>query len=331
MIRVLVFGQPYHASRIVRTLNSCAADMRATFVRPERYAGLLARPVRGEPVVILRAGYRVGAATARGRLFDAYWSLLRRALPGAVGCHYWLGTDALNTLDEARTGRLRLAALLATRDDLHLAVAPWLSSELETIGLRVVTALLPPPHRAPAEPPPLPSEFRVLTYLPAARFDFYGGRAILEAAHRLSGVGFDVVGGPGEVGRPAEANVQWHGWVEDIAERYAGATVVVRVPQHDGYGNTVIEGLLNARHVIYTEDVPFVRRVWPVTADALATVLEELREARVAGRLGPNDAGRAFALKEFDEAKLADQLTALVRDRALADRGRDTRSSPGTP
>jgi len=313
MIRVLVFGQPYHASRIVRTLNARAADVRATFVRPESYAGLLARPPRSERVVIVRAGYRVGAATARGRLFDAYWSLLRRSLPGAVGCHYWLGTDVLNTLEEAKAGNLRWATLSATRNDLHLAVAPWLTSELESVGLRVITALLPPPHPAPQTAPPLPSEFRVLTYLPAARFDFYGGPAILEAARRTPGVGFDVVGGRGEHARSAEANVSWHGWVDDIAERYAKATVVVRIPQHDGFGNTVIESLLNARHVVYTEVVPFVRRIWPVTAEALVAVLEELHDAHGAGRLGPNLVGRAYALEEFDDEKLADHLTALVR------------------
>jgi len=318
VIKVLVFGQPYHASRIVGTLNSRAPDVHAVFVRPASYAGLLARPPRADRVVVMRAGYRVGATTTRGRLFDAYWSLVRRALPRAVGCHYWLGTDVLNTLDEARAGTLRRSVLLATMDDLHLAVAPWLAAELDSVGLRVVTALLPPPHRPPTEPPPLPAEFRVLTYVPAARFDFYGGPAIIDAARRLSGVGFDVVGGPGELARTADGNVRWHGWVGDMAERYARATVVVRVPEHDGYGNTVIEGLLNARHVIYTQDVPFVRRIWPATADALVTVLDELQGEQAAGRLRPNVAGRAYALREFDAETLADKLASLVRARVAA-------------
>jgi glycosyltransferase involved in cell wall biosynthesis len=321
MTRVLVFGQPYHASRIVRTLNSRAADVRATFVRPNNYVGLLARPPRSERIVIVRAGYRVGAATVRGRLFDAYWSLLRRSLPAAVGCHYWLGTDVLNTLEEANSGELRWATLMASRDDLHLAVAPWLTSELKSVGLHAITALLPPPHPAPQTAPPLPSEFRVLTYLPAARFDFYGGPVVMEAARRTPRVRFDVIGSGEEQARLAKANVHWHGWVDDMAERYAKTTVVVRIPQHDGFGNTVIESLLNARHVVYTEEVPFVCRLWPVSAEALVAVLEELLAAHDAGRLDPNLAGRAYALEEFDDEKLADNLTALIRAYASPDSG----------
>jgi hypothetical protein len=321
MTRALVFGQPYHASRIVSTLNRRPAGVRATFVGSGSYAATLARPPRSERVLIVRAGYRVGATTARGRLFDAYWSLLRRSLPDAVACHYWLGTDVLNTLEEARDGTLRWAALAATRDDLHLAVAPWLASELASVGLRVTTALLPPPHPAPRTAPPLPREFRVLTYLPAGRFDFYGGPAILEAARRMPSVPFDIVGGRGEHARSAGGNVHWHGWVDDMAERYAKATVAVRIPKHDGFGNTVIESLLHARHVVYTEDVPFVRRLRPVTAAGLVAMLEDLHDAHGTGRLGPNLDGRAYALKEFDDEKLADHLTALVRAHLSADAG----------
>ena len=42
---------------------------------------------------------------------------------------------------------------------------------------------------------------------------------------------------------------------------YADTTVVVRIPRHDGLGETVVEGLLNARHVLYTHELPFVRTV----------------------------------------------------------------------
>jgi Glycosyl transferases group 1 len=315
MTSLLVLGQPYTASRIARAWNARATDIRATFVPQRSYVKLLAMPPRSERVVLMRVGYRVGATTPRGRLFDAYWSRLSRSLPGAARCHYWLGTDVLNTLEEARTGTLRWAAISSTRDDLHLAVAPWLASELESIGLPSATALLPPSNPAPRVTAPLPAEFRVLTYLPEARFRFYGGDAVLAAAQRLPDVQFDVVGGGGAPGRPALVNVHWHGWVADMAERYAKATVVVRIPIHDGFGNTVIEGLLNARHVVYTHEVPFVRRVWPATPEALLAVLEELRDAHVAGRMSPNLAGRDYALNEFDGAKLVDHLMALVRAR----------------
>lgn len=316
MISVLIFGQPFAATRIARALNSGdAVDVQATFVPESDYIRVLARRQIADRVVIMRAGYRVGARTRRGRLFDAYWSVLRRSLPRAVRCHYWLGTDVMRTLEDARSGTLRSAALASARDDLHLAVAPWLTSELASVGLHAHTAILPPPIQVPEVSPPLPTEFSVLSYLPTQRFEFYGGEAILEVARRLPHVRFDVVASLGEAAQSAPLNIRWHGWVANMAEYYASATVVLRIPHHDGFGKTVIEGLLNARHIIYTHEVPFVRKVWPATADAIVGELDELLQAHADGRLNPNLKGRAYALEEFDLVRLGDHMKGLIRAR----------------
>jgi hypothetical protein len=316
MIDILVFGHWDNATRIAGALSSRAADMRAVFVPQRDYLRVLARPPRSERVLLVRAGYRVGASTWRGRLFDAYWDLLRRSIPRSVGCHYWLGTDVLDTLAEARAGTLRTGALAASRSDFHLAVAPWLVSELKGVGVAASYALLPPPVPAPAAVPPLPDRFTVLTYAPSMRFEFYGGETILEVARRMPHVQFDIVGAPGEPSAAVDCNVTRLGWVDDMADRYARTTVVVRIPGHDGYGNTVIEGLLYGRHVIYTQEVPFVRRVWPATPDAVAVVIGDLHDAHVAGRLELNLPGRAYGLRAYDPATLEDHLAALVRSAA---------------
>ena len=316
MIRILVLGQPFWASRIAEALDAHAPDMRATFVPQGRYARLLAAPPRAERMVIIRAGYRVGATTWRGRIFDAYWAMLRRSLPAAARCHYWLGTDVMDTLEESRKGTLRRSAVESAGDDLHLADAPWLADELEGVGIQAHTAHVPQRYRAPAEVSPLPPELTVLTYLPMDRFAFYGGDAIMAAARALPDVQFDVVGRTLASPPSAPANVSWRGWVTNMAERYAAASVVVRVPRHDGFGATVIEGLLSARHVVYTHPVPFVRRVWPPTPENLYEALAGYREAHRAEGLGLNAAGRAYAIGEFDEMRLAGRLAALVRERA---------------
>jgi glycosyltransferase involved in cell wall biosynthesis len=160
----------------------------------------------------------------------------------------------------------------------------------------------------------LPAEFSVLSYVPGARFAFYGGPTIMAAARRLPDVRFDIVG-RGDPVPGAPPNVRWHGWVDDMAERYADATVVVRIPEHDAYGGTVVEGLFNARHIVYSYDVPFVRRVSPVTADGLVEALGDFRTAHIEGRLRANLDGRAYALEEFDERRVANALAALLRAR----------------
>ena len=59
-----------------------------------------------------------------------------------------------------------------------------------------------------------------------------------------------------------------------------------------------------------------MRTVWPATHETLVAALAALRDDHVAERLEPNLAGRAYALEAFDEARLACQLAALVRERA---------------
>jgi hypothetical protein len=261
---------------------------------------------------MLRAGYRVGGSTPRARAFDAYWKLLRWRFPRALGTHYWLGTDVLNTLEEAAAGTLRRSAVAGARDDLHIADASWLADELATVGLRAVTTHVPQPYRAPATVPALPSNFTVLTYLPGDRFSFYGGDATFEAARRLPDVSFQVVGREVRGPRSAPPNMVFRGWVSNMDTIYRGATVVLRVPRHDGFGATVIEGLLYARHVVYTYPVPSCLQVWPVTAEALVAVLGNLRDAHAKGALEPNTVGRAYAVKEFDEAALVHRVRSLI-------------------
>jgi hypothetical protein len=61
--------------------------------------------------------------------------------------------------------------------------------------------------------------------------------------------------------------------------------------------------------------------VWPVTANALVAVLEELRDAHSAGQLQANIEGRAYVREEFQSAKLLDRLIALIETSAAAGTG----------
>lgn len=309
-----MLGQPYWGARISTALHAPEAGLSSAFVGQGGWPRLLlSRSVA--PTLLLRAGFRVGGTTARARAFDAYWGLLRRRFPKARGAHYWLGTDVLNTTEEAAAGTLRRSLVAGSRNDLHLADAPWLVEELEAIGLgiKALTVHVPQPYPVPASVDALPASFSVLTYLPADRFEFYGGPAILEAARRLPDITFSVVGKELEDRASVPANVRFLGWIGDMAGSYRDSSVVLRVPRHDGLGATVIEGLLNARHVIYTHDMPGCRQVWPVTADALVAEIGLRYRSHVEGQLAPNEEGRAYAIREFSEAAMLDRLRTVVR------------------
>lgn len=313
-IEVLILGQGYWGSFLANRLDRHADDMHVAFVPPARYAALVARKPAPGRRVIVRAGYRIGGTTLRARAFDAYWSLLTRSMPGAARCHYWLGTDVLHTLNEAAAGTLRHDAIRSARSDLHLAAAPWLVDELRSVGVNAVVALIPGvKEKFPGEVVPFPDRFSVLTYLPRDRFDFYGGRTVLEAARRLPEIRFDVVGNDEDPTGSATANVYWHGWVDDLAPYYARAVAVIRMAEHDAMGGTVMEGLLHARHVLFTYDTPHVGVVRPPSADALIEKLVVLFDAHRHGELDLNTAGREYAIAAYDESKLIDRIATLIR------------------
>lgn len=313
MTEAFVFGQPYWGRRIAEAINASGSTLVASFMPEASYLrALIPAASDREGLLLIRAGYRLGATTTRGRLFDAYWRALTSMRRRARSCHYWLGSDVLDTLAEAQARTLRLSAIRASRRDLHLADAPWLAAELHSIGIDAQSMPVPPAHDPPAIAPPLPARFAVLSYLPGQRFAFYGGDILFEVASRMPDVRFDVVGRTDAVTRVPPPNVVLHGWVADMRPRYADASVVVRIPAHDGLGSTVVEGLLNARHVIYTQQLPYTTYLAERSPAALFDALAELQAAHSAGRLGPNTAGREYALEAFDRARLSARLAALL-------------------
>lgn len=310
MTLLLFLGQRYWGSVIARAVDRVVQpqdDVVARFVDQASYPRLVASRPSDRNLVFVRVGFRAGGTTPRARMFDAYWSLLRMRYRHARFCHYWIGTDVENTLTEVHRGTIRNSVLARARGELHVAAAPWLADELNTIGLTASVAFVPVDYRVPETAPALPDQLSVLTYLPHGRFEYYGGSIVLAAARALDDIRFDVVGGSAPDGSQ-RANVRWLGWVDDMTELYANCTVVLRIPRHDALGATVVEGLLHARHVIYTHRLPGVHHVAERTSEAVIGVLEGVRLDQMRGALDLNHEGRDWARATFDQHLLARRL-----------------------
>ncbi|HWR51662.1 MAG TPA: hypothetical protein VN428_11175 [Bryobacteraceae bacterium] len=265
--------------------------------------------------VLLRVGFRPGAATLRGRVFDAVWYALRRSNRNASGAMYWIGTDVLNTTREFASRKLGRAFYDSSARDLHIADAPWLVDELAATGVDANFIHLPGSAVCAPKILPLNSTFRVLTYIPDPRHRFYGGKTIFDAAQRLPMIEFDVVGGRGHWAPAPLRNLHFHGWQPDMQRSYANASAVVRLVEHDSIGATVQEGLLLGRHVLYSYPLPHTTYIAFGDLERLVRELWNLFELHRAGRLGPNVGGYAFATAEFDEARDARALASLLARR----------------
>lgn len=215
----------------------------------------------------------------------------------------WAGSDVL----KAQQDPFHLE-MVKQEQFINLSDGPWLVDELEALGVHAeylpVTAV-----RSGGPVKPFAAQFRVITYLPEPRREFYGSALVYAAARALPDVPFTVVGAGG-TDPDAPSNVQFCGMVNNMQERIDGSTVLLRQPEHDGKSMIVLEALARARHVIWNYEFPTVN-----TARTLPDIVAELRRLKSlhnAGRLPLNYEGRAYVLDTFSRADIAARFAARL-------------------
>jgi hypothetical protein len=231
----------------------------------------------------------------------------RRNIPVIV---IWAGTDVIAAQSDPH-----LLEVIKNYGFMNVSDGPWLVEELQGLGIEAdyvpVTAVEPAPRLAP-----LPACFSVLTYLPEPRRAFYGERSIYDIAAEFPEIPFTVVG-RGEPNLAAPRNVKFAGHVHDMPARIDAATVLLRLPKHDGKSMLVLEALARGRHVIWNYDFPGVHYAGDV-GDAVA-LLRALQRMHATGVLDVNRGGFEFVAQAFSRAPLAAQF-ATVLDRGAARR-----------
>ena len=140
---------------------------------------------------------------------------------------HWTGTDVLAARRLVRQhGRLR--GLLAPAH--HWACAPWLVHEVAEMGFQCEFMPLPKTRLATAldrEPPPLPERFRILSYLKDRTHQRYGSAHLIRLAGDFPRVTVAVAGAKGTFLRERPPNLQFLGWVNDMATEYRQSDLVV--------------------------------------------------------------------------------------------------------
>ncbi|MGZ3550055.1 MAG: hypothetical protein ACXWNZ_17300 [Vulcanimicrobiaceae bacterium] len=169
---------------------------------------------------------------------------------------HWLGSD----IDVLRRG-VRLLHRFRSRRFTHLAQNEVVALRLSELGLH--SRVVPLPAVSPvAQLRPLPQVFTLLMYLPAVRPEFYGRYQYERLMQTLSHepIRYIIVGG-GKIDVPACVDAEQLGWRCDLGEVYDRSTALVRFTQPDSLSTMVVEALLHGRHVLWSNDFPFVVRV----------------------------------------------------------------------
>jgi hypothetical protein len=292
--RILVFG----FSRFARRQHHLLVDRgyRATLVDEQRPLAALAQ------IPSCDAVYQVGGPLVPRAMFEAA-RLLNRPI-----VKHWIGTDVL------RAGEQEVRRQAAADNVTHWADAPWLAEELAKAGIKAEVVALSPVE-AVTERPMRPQPLTALWYLPDSAFEFYGGQMALSLARRLPDARFLVVASE-RGGRPAAPNIEFAGYLADMEDAYERAHVLVRMPDHDGLSQMIIEALNRGRHAIWNYAFPHTLRA--VGEEDVHAHLSRLAAALAAGSLELNAGGRDYVRQQYQGPIVADTICrgieALARD-----------------
>ncbi len=242
---VILFGVKHWCDYLAVALNS--PDIQVEFVA---FSLRHIVRLRSRRVICVRVGYRPGARTPRGRLFDLFWIAATRPANRRT---YWIGTDvarAVAAAPDATPSSIRRDNIIA---GASACGAPWFVDELKAIGISAHYLRFPYFLGETGDWAPWPSEFVISTYVPGNQPDFYGAQMVAAVASELPGATFFVYGG-GAV--PARPNIAELGWVDDLPEQLLRCVVHLRLTEHDAIAGTVREALSVGRYVVFGYDVP---------------------------------------------------------------------------
>ena len=286
MIKVLIYGEAYHALAFTEQLKSYVNNM----LQPKYIEDL--------------------SSEINYKDFDVF-HLISPPLPvikkltklGKPIIYHWIGTDVQRITRDFFIKRNAKKWLLKSSGVINLVVSKNLQRELEQIGIR--SEVLPLVKLKFIETcPPLPEKLIVLTYIPKNRWDFYHGSLVLKLAEKLPDIDFHILAaGKIDVGLP---NVHAYDFLSDMKSFYTKSSVLLRITNHDGLPKMVLEALSYGRHVLWSEPFPHCFKVKNYD-DALKAIQLLKRSITL------NIAGKKYVENQFHPQLISEKYLSLCK------------------
>lgn len=149
----------------------------------------------------------------------------------------WMGTDIQIALERQVNQTIDRKYIDYA---IHFVDAPWLGEEVAQLG--VVNKLVPFKYIFIDSPVEKYEKNAVLSYVPQSREQFYGIEKIIAAAKAFPDIEFNLYGLT-QSKFECPANVRLMGWLpeKEFAQRLKKSSVLLRLPEHDGFSVTVVE------------------------------------------------------------------------------------------
>jgi len=254
------------------------------------------------------------------RKADLVYSINGSALPSGVFSRvikkgiplvmHWVGTDVTSAIAAKNDGSFEKEQIEYAH---HVVEAPWLKKELTLVGIdaQILSQAL---QKIIEQPEPFSSKFEILTYFGKGKEVFYGWERVKALAEAMPDIRFNIVGSELK-GMETPTNVEVHGWVENMQKLLNRCQLTLRLTDHDGFANTVLETLANGRYVLFTYQTPGVKKSEGFESDL--KWIQDLAEKHSRSELNLNEEGRGFIRENFGSklvlTKMREYISSIIR------------------
>lgn len=301
--RIIIVGLPLFAKRLSEALKPRMKDWNVVHLdtytnRRDQLRGLFLLP---KTDVI----YSINGTLSKSRVFDI-------ALKKNVKCiMHWVGSDVLNSTRAYQKGIYKTEYIEKVN---HYCEVNWIQKELKQIEVEAKIMNFASFDKKYKVVTPQSNRLKVLSYMSDERAEFYGLTKVIDLARKLPKIDFTIVGAKADKYRPLPENVEALGWVEDMNFQFDNCHATIRIPEHDGLSNFVLESLARGKQVLYNH--PYPNCTFCSTQKEIENELNKLNSDFENGMYQANEKGKLFIEKEFNSdyvfSRLINEINSLI-------------------
>lgn len=233
--------------------------------------------------------YSINGTLDTSKVFDL-------ALKKNVGCiMHWVGTDVLKATKAFNEGRYKKEFV---EKITHFCEVNWIQEELKQINIDAKIVNFASFDKVFDSVIPKSNRLKLLSYMSDARAEFYGLQKVIDLANVFPEIDFTIVGATADSFKHLPENMKALGWINDMDAQFDNCHATIRVPEHDGLSNFVLESLARGKQVFYNH--PYENCIFCPSQIDLQNGIREMLNKFSRGECLSNEKGKITVEKEFN-------------------------------
>ena len=235
-----------------------------------------------------------------------FYALVLRYLFNKTLIVHFVGSDVTRLRTRKIFDKLNWIGAIKTAHRVF-CVANWLTEEIKPYCNAETFSLFF--RHFPVRETSSPERFTILSYIPNTRPNFYGKKIIENLINNNPDINFIILG-CNDLNKYPNVDTYAIDFQKDINKYYQNTGVLIRLTEHDGLSNMVLESLALDKHVIWTYSFPYVHKVNRDFEEVQQTINKLINETS-------NSGASKWISENFNYESLLDSLEKLYKNPSL--------------